>query len=256
MIARSLALAVVLLSTILKPVRSGRDEDLFKEALMEDDPEAMSNLETVGRAHDFFDASADTDGRIIDVKENDVTESHDSQKDQHQRHLAQVEARNLLLQGVQNVLQTLQDSARINYLNLKRLQQLHDAFQREKDQMWRQKLSNETGLPNASDSEDFPVLSGKEHQHAKYELKQSTDGLEGLGDVTGNVETSMEDAEQKAKAVDKDFTRHQARIKDLGAAIDHLAISAEKYQLEVLHFFAKQEEAEKFSPLAKAAAGV
>lgn len=201
MIGRSLALAVVLFSTILKPVRSGRDEDLFKEALMEDDPEAMSNLETVGRAHDFFDASADTDGRIIDVKENDVTESHDSQKDQHQRRLAQVEARNLLLQGVQNVLQTLQDSARINYLNLKRLQQLHDAFQREKGQMWRQKLSNETGLPNASDSEDLPVLSGKEHQHAKYELKQSTDGLEGLGDVTGNVETSMEDAEQKAKAV-------------------------------------------------------
>jgi len=255
MIGRSLALAVVLFSTILKPVRSGRDEDLFKEALMEDDPEAMSNLETVGRAHDFFDASADMDGRIIDVKENDVTESHDSQKDQHQRHLAQVEARNLL-QGAQNVLQTLQDSARINYLNLKRLQQLHDAFQREKGQMWRQKLSNETGLPNASDSEDFPVLSGKEHQHAKYELRQSTGGLEGLGDVTGNVETSMEDAEQKAKAVDKDFTLHQARIKDLGAAIDHLAISAEKYQLEVLHFFAKQEEAEKFSPLAKAAAGV
>ena len=58
------------------------------------------------------------------------------------------------------------------------------------------------------------------------------------------------------RQVDKDFTIHQARIKDLGAAIDHLAISAEKYQLEVLHFFAKQEEAEKFSPLARAAAGV
>lgn len=200
MIGRSLGLAVVLFSNIFKLVRSGRDEDLFKEALMEDGPEAMSNLETVRAGHDFFDASADTDGTIID-KENDVTESHDSQKDQHQRHLAQVEARNLLLQGVQNVLQTLQDSAQINYLNLKRLQELHDAFQqREKDQMWRQKLSNQTGNQNASDSEDS-VLSGKEHQHAKYELKQSTDGLEGLGDVTGNVETSMEDAEQKAKAV-------------------------------------------------------
>ena len=178
MIGRSLGLALVLFSAIFKLVRSGRDEDLFKEALMEDGPEAMSNLETVRAGHDFFDASADTDGTIV-------------------------EARNLLLQGVQNVLQTLhQDSAQINYLNLKRLQELHDAFQqREKDQMWRQKLSNQTGNQNASDGFDDSVLSGKEHQHAKYELKQSTDGLEGLGDVTGNVETSMEDAEQKAKVV-------------------------------------------------------
>jgi len=56
--------------------------------------------------------------------------------------------------------------------------------------------------------------------------------------------------------VDKAFAEHQARLEEMGKEIDHLAISAEKYQLEVLHFFAKEEVHEKFSPLAQVAAGV
>lgn len=48
---------------------------------------------------------------------------------------------------------------------------------------------------------------------------------------------------------------HQETLQDMRRAIDHLAISAEKYQLDVLKFFATQEKADRFSPLAVAAAG-
>lgn len=43
-----------------------------------------------------------------------------------------------------------------------------------------------------------PVFAARQ---AKYDLKQSTDGLEGLADIAYNVEDAREDAAQKARAV-------------------------------------------------------
>ena len=43
-----------------------------------------------------------------------------------------------------------------------------------------------------------PVFAARQ---AKYDLKRSTDGLEGLADIAYNVEDAREDAAQKARAV-------------------------------------------------------
>ena len=40
-------------------------------------------------------------------------------------------------------------------------------------------------------------------------------------------------------------------MKELGIVLDHLAVSAKKYETSVVDFFAKEEDNDKFSPLAK-----
>lgn len=143
-------------------------------------------------------------------------------------------ARSRLLQGVQRVLYSLRRSARINRRNWRKTGRLREI------------LRDRMAAANGTKVKEPPmVLSGKEHPQAKYDLKQSTDGLEGLADIAYNVEDAREDAAQKARAVDKAFAEHQARLEEMGKEIDHLAISAEKYQLEVLHFFAKEEAHER-----------
>ena len=51
--------------------------------------------------------------------------------------------------------------------------------------------------------------------------------------------------------VDKAFGKQQEKVKELGIVLDHLAVSAKKYETSVVDFFAKQEDNDKFSPLAK-----
>lgn len=53
--------------------------------------------------------------------------------------------------------------------------------------------------------------------------------------------------------VDKAFAVQQRRLKEMGQALDHLAVSAKKYELDVVSYFVKQEEGDKFSPLARRA---
>lgn len=114
-------------------------------------------------------------------KEDDVT----SERDYGQK--ASEAAKSQLLQGVQHVLRSLKTSARINQMNLQRCRRMREAFRR--------RLS-------APGNDTAPeMVSGKQHQHAKYELKQSTDGLDGLADIAYSVEDAKDDAVQKAKAV-------------------------------------------------------
>ena len=40
---------------------------------------------------------------------------------------------------------------------------------------------------------------------------------------------------------------------ELGRALDHLAVSAQKFETSVVGFFAQEEDSEKFSPLAQRA---
>lgn len=229
-------------STCLSPAECVRDDDKLWEMLnslvprdewFQGSPQiplersGVSDLET---SH-IFDARSGT----RNFKDLDVTGSDQAD--------AEV-ARSRLLQRVQGVLRSLRRSARINRRNWRRTGRLREI------------LRERMAAANGTEVKEATVLSGKEHPQAKYDLKQSTNGLDGLADIAYNVEDARADAAQKARAVDKAFAEHQARLKEMGKEIDHLAISAEKYQLEVLHFFAKEEAHEKFSPLAQVAAGV
>eukprot|EP00435_Cladocopium_sp_Y103_P027389 s3702_g6.t1 len=239
-------LHLVVFSTYLSPAECVRDEDKLStlDSLLSREwfrgPEIP--LQSSGVSRPFSDLETSHTGarntRILDL---DVTSSDQAEVE------AEVEARSRLLQGVQQVLRSLRRSARMNRRNWRNTGRLREILRDRMAMM----------AANGTEVKEPPmVLSGKEHPQAKYDLKQSTDGLEGLADIAENVEDATEDAAQKARAVDKAFAEHQARLQEMGKEIDHLAISAEKYQLEVLHFFAQEEAHEKFSPLAQVAAGV
>ena len=92
-------------------------------------------------------------------------------------------SRTELLLGVQRVLRSLRKSALINKMNLQKCRRLRAAFQ------------NQT------------IVSGKRHQEAKYDLRQSTGDMDGLSDIAYNVELAQQDAAQKAKKVSWKQTR-------------------------------------------------
>ena len=52
--------------------------------------------------------------------------------------------------------------------------------------------------------------------------------------------------------MDEAFQAQQGRLQDMRRAIDFLAISAAKYEAEVMEFFAREERGERFAPLARA----
>ena len=52
--------------------------------------------------------------------------------------------------------------------------------------------------------------------------------------------------------VDEAFQAQQGRLQDMRRAIDFLAVSAAKYEAEVMDFFAREERGERFAPLARA----
>mmetsp|Transcript_6102 Transcript_6102/g.11169 ORF Transcript_6102/g.11169 Transcript_6102/m.11169 type:complete len:247 (+) Transcript_6102:63-803(+) len=105
----------------------------------------------------------------------------------------------------------------------------------------------------ASNSSDHGVPPGRKHEEAKYHYKASTAGMEDLRVAVEQVDAAKDSAVEKAKTVDKSFSKQQRRIKELGEVLDHLAVSAQKFELSVVDFFAAQEDQEKFSPLAQRA---
>lgn len=121
-------------------------------------------------------------------KEDDVTSERDNGQGQKASEAAKSRQ---LLQGVQHVLRSLKTSARINQMNLQRCRRMREAFLRRLRR----------SAPRMGNDTAPEMVSGKQHQHAKYELKQSTAGLDGLADIAYSVEDAKDDAVQKAKAV-------------------------------------------------------
>lgn len=110
-----------------------------------------------------------------------------------------------LLRGVGEVLKSLRESARINELSLLSLtQKLRQKTSRTRGSI-EQKNSSKPLARSGSD------VLGKEHNQAKYHLKQVTSGLEGLTDIANSVEDAKDDASTKAQtAWDLETFRHSS----------------------------------------------
>eukprot|EP00913_Durusdinium_trenchii_P016130 g15160.t1 len=119
-----------------------------------------------------------------------------------------------LLRGVGEVLKSLRESARINELSLLSLtQKLRQKTSRTRGSI-EQKNSSKPLARSGSD------VLGKEHNQAKYHLKQVTSGLEGLTDIANSVEDAKDNASTKAQTVDRAFqwsTAALARFMDCPA---------------------------------------
>ena len=107
-------------------------------------------------------------------------------------------ARDLLLSGVRELLESFKASARINQLSLMNLQTMHqklhqNVIHRESSGVRDDNSSGELAAPD--------VLLGKQHNQAKYDFREATGGMEGLRDIADNVEDAKDDAERKAHAV-------------------------------------------------------